>query len=72
MSQKVSARSVVLALVFVLSIAMVGVAAASPDTVFVVNSKDSGPGSFRSAILLANDDPTLGRVQFLGSFRQSF
>ncbi len=66
MRQKVSARSIVLALVFAISIAMASVAAASPDTVFVVNAKDSGPGSFRSAILLANDDPTISRVQFLG------
>ena len=72
MSQKVSARSIVLTLVFVFSIAMVSAAAASADTVYVVNSKDSGPGSFRSAILLANDDPTIGRVVFLGKVSTIF
>ena len=66
MSQKVPARSVVLALVFVSSIAMVRVAAELPGTALVVNSEDNGPGSFRSAILLANVDPTISRVQFLG------
>ena len=71
MSQKAPARSVVLTLVFVLSILMVRVAAASTDTVFVVNSKDSGPGSFRSAILFANDDPTISRVVFLGKVSTS-
>ena len=65
MRQKVSARSVVFVLAFLSSIAMVTVAAESSETVYVVNSKDSGPGSFRSAILLANGDPTIGRVQFL-------
>ena len=57
---------------FVLSIAIVTVAAASADTVFVVNSKDSGPGSFRNAILLANGDPTISHVQFLAKVTKIF
>ena len=72
MRQKMSTRSVILALVLLSSIAMVTVAAESPDTVYVVNSKDNGPGSFRSAILLANGDPTIGRVLFLGNVSPIF
>ena len=72
MSQKVSVRPIFLALVFVFLIPMVRVATASPDTVFVVNSKDAGPGSFRSAILLANGDPTIRRVLFLGHVSKIF
>ena len=66
MSQKAPARSVVRTLIFVLSIAIVSTAAAFADTVYVVNSKDSGPGSFRNAILVATGDPTIDRVVFLG------
>ena len=72
MSQKVSVRPIFLALVFVFLLPMVRLATASPDTVFVVNSKDAGPGSFRSAILLANGDPTIRRVLFLGHVSKIF
>jgi hypothetical protein len=72
MRQKVSARPVVPALVFVSMIAMARVAGASPDTVLVINSEDNGPGSFRSAILLANGDPTISRVQFVGNLSTIF
>ena len=72
MRQKVSARSVVLALAFVSSIGMVGVAAASAETVYAVISDDSGPGSFRRAILLANDHPTISHMQFLARVSKVF
>src|SRR5918993_2623992 len=36
------------------------------DQVFVTNSNDSGPGSFREAILQANADPQIARVLFDG------
>ena len=58
--------------VFVMSIVMARASWASPDTVFVVNSKDAGPGSFRSAILMANSDPTIRRVLFLGQVSTIF
>ena len=72
MSQKLSARSLVRTLILISAIATVNVAAASADAVFVVNSKDSGPGSFRSAILVANGDPTIDRVVFLGKVSTIF
>lgn len=44
---------------------MVGVGAAPSPTVFVVNSHDDGPGSFRRAILAASGDAQISRIQFL-------
>jgi len=72
MSQKAPARSIVRTLIFVLSIAIAGVAAASAETVYVINSQDSGPGSFRNAILLANEFSTISHVQFLARVSKVF
>jgi hypothetical protein len=58
---------VVVAVVFALSTGSVGAGAAASATVFVVDSSDDGAGSFRRAILAANGDPTITRVQFLGN-----
>ena len=44
---------------------MVGVGAVPSSTVFVVNSNDDGPGSFRRAILAASGDAQITRIQFL-------
>ena len=44
-------------------------AGASSDVALVSNSNDSGPGSFRAAIDLANADPDVAHVQFTGSAR---
>jgi|SoiMethySBSTD1v2_1073268.scaffolds.fasta_scaffold345044_2 hypothetical protein len=44
-------------------------AGASSDVALVSNSNDSGPGSFRAAIDLANADPDVTHVQFTGSAR---
>ncbi len=41
--------------------------AAPRRTVYVTNSNDTGPGSFRHAIDVANVDPSVARVQFRGS-----
>ena len=37
--------------------------------VFVSNSRDAGPGSFRDAIAKASANPAIARVQFLGPVR---
>jgi hypothetical protein len=68
---KVNVRAGCGTLVFVAALAAVpyttiGVGAASPATVFVSNSNDDGPGSFRRAIATANADPRIARIQFLG------
>ena len=49
-----------------LSLAAVAAPFASDHTVHVVNSNTSGPGSFAQAILDANSDPTITRIQFTG------
>ena len=41
--------------------------AAPPSKVFVFNSNDTGPGSFRDAIDRANVNPSISRVEFLWS-----
>ena len=55
MKARMSAVSIVLVLVLGLSVTIVPAAAAPPAKVFVTNSNDSGPGSFRAAINQAND-----------------
>ena len=49
-----------------LSLSAVAASLASDHTVHVINSEASGPGSFAQAILDANDDPTITRIQFTG------
>jgi hypothetical protein len=41
--------------------------ASASGKIFVANSNDAGPGSFREAINQANSDPAITRVLFLGS-----
>jgi hypothetical protein len=66
MRKRVFAESIVFTLALALSVA-VGTAVAAPAaTVFVSNSHDSGPGSFRDAIEKANANQAITRVQFLG------
>ena len=65
--KKMSAGAMALTVVFAVSTTTTGVGAAPSATVFVVNSNDDGPGSFRRAILAANGDSKITRVQFLGS-----
>ena len=68
MREKVSARPVALVLALALAFTVVSVGATSPATVFVLNSNDDGPGSFRRAVALANAaDSGVTRIQFLGS-----
>lgn len=45
-----------------------GVGASTPQTAFVLNGNDVGPGSFREAIDLANTNASITRVQFLRRF----
>ena len=42
---------------------------AGDHTVHVKNSDTSGPGSFAQALLDANDDPTITRIQFTGEVK---
>ena len=67
MKVNVSAGSIALAVALVLSPGMVSIGAApAATTVFVTNSNDDGPGSFRRAIAAANGNPSIARVVFLG------
>jgi hypothetical protein len=56
------------ALALVFTSRSVTVSAAPPQTIFVVNANDLGPGSFRHAIDLANTNAAIKRVQFLRKF----
>ena len=66
MRKRVFAESVVLTLALALSVTIGTAVAAPAATVFVSNSHDSGPGSFRDAIDKANANHAITRVQFLG------
>ena len=57
------------ALAVTLSLSAVAASFASDHTVHVTNSQRSGPGSFAQAILDANDDPTITRIQFTGQVK---
>ena len=52
-----------------LSLCALAAPSASNHTVHVINSNPGGPGSFAQAILDANDDPTITRIQFTGKVR---
>lgn len=58
--------AITLSFAIVLSITGATVVAAPARLVFVSNSDDSGPGSFRDAINQANVNPAIRHVQFLG------
>jgi hypothetical protein len=66
MNRRARIGSVVLGLVLVLANTSVTAFAAPAATVFVTNSHDSGPGSFRDAVEKANAYPSVTRIQFLG------
>jgi hypothetical protein len=57
---------IVLASILAASVTVVNVGAAPPSKVFVSNSDDAGPGSFRDAVDQANGNPAITRIQFLG------
>ena len=59
MRESTFARSLVLVLSSRISFTVATVAAASVATVFVTNSNNSGPGSFRDAINQANGNPAM-------------
>jgi hypothetical protein len=63
---KVGSRAVAIVLTLALTLSITGatVGATPPSTVYVSNSNDSGPGSFRAAILQANLNPAIARVVF--------
>ena len=54
------------AFAIMLTLSAVAAPLASDHTVHVINSETSGPGSFAQAILDANNDPTITRIQFTG------
>ena len=64
---KRSTRFVSAITLFALSVTAGPFAQGPSGQVFVSNANDSGPGSFRHAITLANADPNITRVHFLGS-----
>jgi hypothetical protein len=66
MKGHVSVGAVVLAAALGFSTTMAGTGAVAPGTMLVVNSHDDGPGSFRHAILAANGDAAITRIQFVG------
>lgn len=45
---------------------IVAAGAGSPKTARVTNTDDAGPGSFRAAVLAANADASIKRIQFIG------
>jgi hypothetical protein len=64
---KIRLSAVALTFTLVLCNASLAGLAAPGGKVFVTNSNDSGPGSFRDAILQANGDAAIATVQFKGS-----
>jgi hypothetical protein len=68
MKKQALTEAVVLTLALLLPLT-VSAGPASSGKVFVVNSNDAGPGSFRDAIDQANADATITRIQFLGGVR---
>jgi hypothetical protein len=66
MKSRALAESIVVAVVLALSVSSATAFATPAATVFVTNSHDSGPGSFRDAIDKANAHPAITRIQLLG------
>lgn len=66
MTQRRTALPIILTLAFALSASSATLGAAAGRPVFVLNSNDTGPGSFRAAVAQANSNPAITRIVFLG------